>query len=322
MAEKRYHDFGRVIQAEDQNALQSFMFGAGVLTGNDLSISSDASRLEIAAGAVITGDGVVISNDNHREIALTPQADATIFTIVQYHDFDLQAGGRGSTYAMEEIEDGGSPSFGVRSDLSSEGVVLGWCRYPGGSVAFSDSMLFAAPKLGAQTNLSGGSADPLSEQMNPLRRFAPYVTGDGVLLTLDTDVSAAHAVASGVLRTTISNGHAAATRTANNLYLSPSRDALYRPKYVKLRGLSTSHVDVSLTVNIIVNGVTTALGTITGSVLSDSEQTLLIPDSVFSGAPVATGDDWLVHITASLPALQNLSLEEVRAFAGPLPYTA
>jgi len=324
MSETRYHDYGRFIQAEDQNAVQLTYFEAGVLSGNDLSMSADKSRLQMAAGAVSTADGVVISNDAQRTLEVTPQADATIWTIAQYHDFTLEAGGFGSTYALVELTDGGSPIFGLASDLSSQGVVLGWIRYPGGSVDFEDYMLHPAPSLRVLNPLGGNRADPNIAAYWPLQHVAPLsLDAPGLYVDLAADITGADALdANNIIATTWTNANAGLSRVAA-LYLAPTRPVLYRPKYVELQGYACSDAGVSASVYINVAGTSTLLGTLTGSVYTGAVQRFEIPDDAFvNGAPLTSGEEWNLIVEVTLVPLATFTLKSAAVNAGPYPYEA
>jgi len=321
MSETRYHDFGRFIQAEAQNSLQTRLFETGVLEGNVLSVSVDHSRIQIGSGSVITTDGVVIVNSATRTILLTPQGSATIFTVAQYHTFDVQAGGRGSTYELIELDDGfGNPIFGESGDLPNPGVVLGWIRYPGGSIDFESYMLHEAPKMRILNTSVTARIDPIEATMLSLETRAPLLDSPGCLLVLDVNVTATHGLdGTERLLTTWTNNHGAVAHTTA-IYLEPQGPAVYRPKYVLLRGLSLAHISTSATVSIVVDGVETLLTTIIGAILVDGNQQILVPDNLFLGSPEALGTEWQIRVTFSINPMSTVSLRGVAVYSGPIPF--
>jgi hypothetical protein len=314
MAETRYHDYGSFIQAEDQNALQGFIFDAGILTGNALAVSADGAELEVSSGAVITSEGVVVYNDGVRTLSLQPQSDSTVYTLVQHHSFDL-SGGRGSTYTLEEYVDGSTPKFGTYGDLSAGGVILGWVRYPGGSVEFTDVMLHRAPILRVAADLSFDFA----ADNWPLDIAAPLIVGAAMWVVLDSDVSVSHALdADGFPATTHTNDHAGLDKLAT-LYCMPAHPAVHRPKFVDLERLVFSDPTVLVTVSINVDGTTTLLATLTGALGGDVER-IGIPDAVFTQAQLDAGVRWQIVLAATIPPTFSFTLSRVRANAGVLPY--
>jgi len=313
--EKRYHDYGRFLQAEDQVAANATLFEAGVLHGNALSVSTDGSKIQVGTGSVITSDGVIINNDATRLLTFTPQAAATIFTIVQYHDFELESGGFYSTYALSEQTVSGSPVFAT---TVSGGVVLGWVRYPGGSVDPTTAMLHPAPKMQVLNSVDITQLDPAIPSLIPLMKAAPFVSGCGCYEVLDTDVSAAHALDSDNFPyTEWTNASALVSRTVT-LYFVPEKPTLYPPKYIELIDLETDATTTSTAVSINVDGTTTLLSTLTGSLLSGTSRAV-VTDGLFTGNPIASGEDWLIKVVVTLPPTEKVRLRRVRVVAGALP---
>lgn len=324
MSERRIADFGRFHQAEDINEANSYLWGPGVLTGNEMSVSTDGSEVEVAAGSVITNDGVIIINDGVRDFPVSPQSDPTIFTLVQYHTFSLSAGGNESSYGTVEYLDGSDPKFGtyadvVDSDGNINGVILGWIRYPGGNVDYESYMLHSPPPMQVTNPLvTVPNGEPA---YTPFNYLAPFTDAHGCFAVLDADISVAHAIdANALAETTWTNDHAGTTETAI-VYLGMQQEAVYQPRMVDLRGVAVSDPTVSIEVAIVTSAGATVLGTLTGAVSANNN--IAIPDSVFpGGAPADSGETAVLRITATLPPTESFTLQRASVYATPLPYEA
>lgn len=315
MSETRYHDFGRFVQAGHQNELQTAFFETGVLHGCDLSVSASGSEIEVATGSVITSGGVVIYNDTTRTITFTPQVSATIFTVTLYHVYSEQGGGSQSILAIEEITSGGSAIFATST---TNKVILGWIRYPGGSVDPQAYMLHEAPKMRLLNSLVTGRIDEHIPIYVPLDYRATIVNSSGLLLVpQDSDVSSAHSLdANGFIRTVYTNAHAGVAKTLD-VYCRPNLETLYRPREIVL-DLDTNHVNTSIAVYFNNNGTSTLLNTLTGALLSGVTE-VLIPDNVITTNPIESGAEWGIYLACSIQPTMSITFRRVYVIASPLP---
>jgi hypothetical protein len=314
--EKRYHDFARFILAEDQNTVQSKFFSPGVLEGCALSVSDDATLLEISAGSAITPDGVVVVNDATRSLSFLPAADPAVFTLVLVHEFDLQQGGRSSILELREIMDGGNPVFGTQvldeDDEEEEGTVLGWINYPGGAVDLDSTMIFEAPKIRVTTPF-------LPAQGNvPLDYRALFMNSPGIaVIPQDSDVDQTNSLDGGTSFpiSTWTNNHAATTKTLD-MVLMANREAHFRPKQI-LIDITATHALTSMEVRINVDGSETSLDTLVGAF--SSEQEVRVDDSLMTDEQALEGVSFGIRLIISIPPTQSITLKRVRVEAGPIP---
>lgn len=318
MSERRYHDYGNFLKAESQNSAQLQYIEAGVLNGNGLSASADGSQLEIGAGAVITEDGVIIVNNDTRTLSFTPKADATIWTVVQQHTFELEQGGHGSTYETKEFIDGATPYPEV---VSSGEIVLGWIRYPGGSVDLDNYMIFEAPKLQIlNVSVEIARADYRINAIRPLVFTAAIINAPGLLVEPeDTNVLASYAVdgVTGHIETTFVNNHAGLNKTVT-LYAEPNRGVgLYRPTKIMI-DVDTDNVLTLIEVAFNLDGTYTVEDTLTGSLLV-GEQSILIDDQTIEQAPIESGLHWGIRVIVTLPPLATIVIRRLEVDASPVP---
>lgn len=317
MSESRIHDFGRPLSAAELNAAQGAMFGPNVLYGMNLSASSDGIQLDIAPGAIITIDGVIIINDQYRAIEFTPTSSAALYTVISVHSYSSIQGGKGSVLELREIEDGdGNPIFGDSTHVS-DGVVVGWINYPGGSVLLADSMIFEAFRGQVVSPFIGDSDSFLAHINDAIDILPPIEMSPGVYVTTeDSDVTVAHSLdAYGFPISVVTNGHGSLSKTAT--IVTYGRNTISKPKRVVIDVL-TQHASTSVTVRINVDGTYTLVGTITGII--STQQTLRIPDSIFaSGSPLRTDVKWALEIVVSIPSTKEVTIKRIYVGAESKP---
>lgn len=320
--QKRYHDFARFVRAEDQNAVHAALVEAGVLFGLDMAASGDGVSLEIAAGAALTPSGVVVVDSDTREREFIPSADPKIVTVSLVSTFTRIQAGNQAIIEFREVEDDASdPVFSttvVDADDNLTGVVIGWIRYPGGSVALANRMLFPAPKLQRLNPwFDDTRSNPFVDAVTPIDRKAPYTDSPGVLVVFqDSNIVAAHSVAGNLLpRTVWTNNHGASDKHSD-IVLTPTKPAVFRPKEVKI-GCITTHADCTVAVYVNVDGTETLIDTITGVV--SGEQSVRIPDNLITEAPQISGIEWGIRIRLTIPPTMTTTVNSIRVNAGPVP---
>lgn len=316
--EKRYHDFGRYVRAEDQNNVQNFMFQGGVLKGMSLSVSSDGLFIEIGPGEVITQNGVIVSNNQTRELEFTRTGDAKVYTLALVHTYSDVQGGRETTIELREMTSGGLPIFGdsaIDSDGNVEGVVLGWMNYPGGSVDPTDSMMFEAGKERILSpNLSPGLPYLEMDSLIPIERRPPFTQGPGLYIDEDSNVSSSHSLENGLPLTEWTNASGIGDENVT-LILTPDRPAPYRPKAIIVDLDSPDSTDVE--VFTIVDGTETSLGTKTGSF--SGKQTFRVDDDLFPHSPQVSETSWGIKVVVTIPATETVGIRLIQAQAAPKP---
>lgn len=296
------------------------MLGAGVLAGMDLSVSTDGLLIVVASGQSITNDGVMISNDDSREIAFTRTADAKLYTISLVHVFDELQAGRGSTIDLREVTSGGSPIFGnnvVNSDGDIEGVVVGWINYPGSSVDPTDAMLFEVKKLKHTSLITDGTvADDTVGTNTPIDISSPYVNIPGILVETHADISVAHAIDGTTLLplSTWTNASGGSSRDLD-LVITPDKPTVHRPKSITVDVVAPGAT--TMTVSTIVDGVLTAISTEAGPL--SGKYTFRIVDTEFPESPMMAGTSWGIRVNFLISPTQTVALTRVSVDAGPKP---
>jgi len=314
MSERRYSDLGRPETAEDSNNQRSYLNQAGVLFGNALSIED--GDIVIAAGAVVSPDGVVIYNDRDRTLDFTPAADEALYTVLQIHAFENSFRTTGSAYSLTEATDGGVAVFVAEEEDS---IILGWIRYPGGSVDLESYMIHPAPKLQIVNPSVSMLGHWSHHAFTPLLSVAPFADGVGCLVDYeDSYVTGAHSIdgTSKLPITTITNSNATTAKTVT-LYLRPQRVALYRPKSVVLN-FKTDAAVTSVAVSTINDGGEVVEYTFTGTII-DGEKTVVIDDQSITEVPAESGDPWGLKVEITIPALKTIVLRSIQVTAGPMP---
>ncbi len=322
MSERRFTDFGRMLPAEDRNAAQAAVTHHGVLHGMALSASEDGVMLSVSPGASITQDGVIIENQDSREIEFPVSSVARVVTVCLVHVFNTITAGQGSNIELRDVTDEeGDPIFATQvldEDEEQEGLVIGWVNYPGGSVPLDDSMIFRAPTLRRINPWTDDTVEnAYIDAVIPIDVSAPFISAPNVLvLPEDGDVVGTHDLGPAFFpRSTWVNNHGSTTK-ALDIVLTPVKPVIFRPKCVKIT-YATSHASSAVQVFVVKGGSQIYIGTVSGIVTG--ERTFRIPDSIFAVAPIEDDTRWAIMIRLTIPALQETALSRVQVDAGPVP---
>lgn len=137
MSQTRYVNFGDTVLAARINQITTAIVEPGVLAGGAFDVF-DAETLSIAPITVML-ETLLLKEDEQSTIAIPLTAAPEDYTIVYEHvNQNVQGGAPASLLLVNGIF-----SFG---DLVNS-VILGWIRYPGGSVPLSRNFFIEAPKL-------------------------------------------------------------------------------------------------------------------------------------------------------------------------------
>ena len=130
MSQRRINIFGDFIDAMDLPEAFSHMFSAGRYTGNVFSVA-DSSHLRLSAGSFMLPNGVVVLEDEYKDL-LIPNSSAPIsYTVIYQSEDDLLMGGSPAILRLT--------SGLYQQDIFTDSTVMGWVVYPGGSVPLSAS---------------------------------------------------------------------------------------------------------------------------------------------------------------------------------------
>lgn len=137
MAQQRFINFGDTVLATRINQISTAIVEPGVLSGAEFTLF-DSETLAIASSRVML-QTLLLEETVSSNIAIPLTADAKDYTIVYEHQNQNIQGG----VAAQLLRQDGIFAFG---DLENT-VILGWVRYPGGSVPLNIQFFIEAPKL-------------------------------------------------------------------------------------------------------------------------------------------------------------------------------
>jgi hypothetical protein len=137
MAQQRFINFGDTVLADRINEISTAIVEPGVLSGAEFSLF-DTETLSISPHSVMLPT-LLMEESVARTILIDLSADAKDYTIVYEH---LNQNVQGGVAAQLLLKDG-IFSFGELENT----VILGWVRYPGGSVPLEIGFFIEAPKL-------------------------------------------------------------------------------------------------------------------------------------------------------------------------------
>jgi hypothetical protein len=141
MAQQRFINFGDTVLADRINQISTAIVESGVLSGAEFSVF-DAETLTVGPSSVMLPSLLLIESaatNLGASDGITVGGAAKNWTIVYEHTNQNVQGGAAAALVVKD----GIFSFG---DLENT-VILGWVRYPGGSVPLETGFFIEAPKL-------------------------------------------------------------------------------------------------------------------------------------------------------------------------------
>lgn len=138
MSQSRRNTFGDLIDTADLPDMISNIMSPGRLVGNNFSVAQ-TDLMQISPGSCLLPDGVLILEDEVQNLVIPSSSLAADYTVI----YQLQ-----STQTL-----GGSPAIlqllsGIqRQENFTNGTILGWVRYPGGSIPLSSSFFIQPSSL-------------------------------------------------------------------------------------------------------------------------------------------------------------------------------
>lgn len=280
--QRRYVNFGSPASAANIKAMTREMFAPQVLQ-MDLDVAAP-DQLIINPHSVVFESGLILQEDEVRALTIPTTGGALDYTVAYEHVDEDLIGGVAADLML----------LGGLQDAVANGVILGWVKYPGGSVPLDDTMVFTAPQ--------GRVAGPREQQ-------ATALPGDGVEIVRTPVVNTSTLGAS---LTQVIPGVAPHT-----LSLSPVPSRLLALEDARVRVYS--HDDSAEYTRVVAGPAVTefSLDNPTGTVTfnaSDAGKTVDIADITY-GAGVA----YTINTDALNPGVVDL----VYSFPlGPVPYRA
>jgi len=137
-SQRRLNIFGDLIDTADLPEMISNIMSPGRLTGNDFIVAA-SDYMNITPGSCLLPDGVLVIENETKSLVIPNSSLATDYTVI---------------YQLEDtITLGGSPAIlrllsGIkRQEDFLDGTILGWIRYPGGSIPISQSFFIQPSTL-------------------------------------------------------------------------------------------------------------------------------------------------------------------------------
>ncbi len=110
----------------------------GILSGMNL-VAADVDQIGLLSGAALTDSGVFVFEDEERILNYTPTVSPANYTIFYSYVESQAFGGEAAVLTMQ-------PGL-ISPEVFSDGVLLGWFKYPGGSIPLNNSMFTSAARF-------------------------------------------------------------------------------------------------------------------------------------------------------------------------------
>ena len=138
MGQRRLNIFGDLIDTADLPEMIANIMAPGRLIGNDFIVAA-SDLMQISAGSCLLPDGVLVIENEIKSLVIPSSSLPTDYTVI---------------YQLEDTRTlGGSPAIlrllsGIkRQEDFIDGTILGWVRYPGGSIPLSASFFIQPSSL-------------------------------------------------------------------------------------------------------------------------------------------------------------------------------
>jgi hypothetical protein len=138
MSQRRLNIFGDLIDTADLPEMIANLMSPGRLIGNDFVVAA-SDLVQISPGSCLLPDGVLVIEDEIKSLVVPSSSLATDYTVI---------------YQLEDTRTlGGSPAIlrllsGIKRQVDfTDGTILGWIRYPGGSIPLSSAFFIQPSSL-------------------------------------------------------------------------------------------------------------------------------------------------------------------------------
>jgi hypothetical protein len=149
---------GAPVVASDIQEILTFLASPGILQGMSL-IAANASAIGLTPGAALTDSGIIIYETEQQTIPFTASVNSANYTIYYSYTPNNNYGGQTGQLSIQKGL--------IAPENFSNGVLLGWLVYPGGSVQLNGSMFISAPRLKL-------TEDVVKTQGNFLMHYPPF----------------------------------------------------------------------------------------------------------------------------------------------------
>lgn len=207
--QRRLNIFGDLIDTADLPEMISNIMSAGRLTGNDFVVAA-SDYMSITAGTCLLPDGVLVLENEVKSLVIPNSSLAMDYTVI---------------YQLEDTMTlGGSPAIlrllsGIKRQQDfTDGTILGWVRYPGGSIPLSQSFFIQPSHL----KISNRADTLYATNSCPLNVIKPPVSftipSSDVNYTENRITYSRHAIPAGASVTITSNGALPSPLTPSTTY--------------------------------------------------------------------------------------------------------
>ena len=148
MTQKRYINYGATADASGIKGIIRNLVEPGILNGFDmLAVAPD--QVQISSGGLVFDSGILLEETEVKYLTVPITAASLNYTIVYTHaDADI-VGGTAATLSLVT---------GLFSTYTNS-VLLGWVKYPGGSVDVANNQIYPAPKQNIYAESTPGDKD-------------------------------------------------------------------------------------------------------------------------------------------------------------------
>ena len=136
---------GAPVVAADIQEILTFLATPGILQGMNL-IAANASAIGMTPGAALTDSGIIIYETEQQTLPFTASVNSANYTIYYSYTPNNNYGGQTAVLSLQNGL--------IAPENFSNGVLLGWLIYPGGSQQLNGSMFISAPRLKLTENIA------------------------------------------------------------------------------------------------------------------------------------------------------------------------
>jgi hypothetical protein len=148
VTQKRYINYGATADASGIKGIIRNLVEPGILNGFDmLAVAPD--QVQISSGGLVFDSGILLEETEVKYLTVPITAASLNYTIVYTHDDEDIVGGAAATLSLV------TGLFSTYTDS----VILGWVKYPGGSVDVASNQIYPAPKQNIQAESTPGDKD-------------------------------------------------------------------------------------------------------------------------------------------------------------------
>lgn len=186
MVQTRYIVFGSLVETDDLPTVVANLFYPGRYVGTDFEVAG-VDLLRVTSGSVLLPDGVLIIEDEAKNLVLPLPSFAASYTIAyQLEDSSILGGSPAILRVLPGL---------LRQDdfTNNDTTVIGWLQYPGGSVPLNESYFSQPAPLRVQPSTAAFYQSSLAPFPQAVRPSAEIPGSYGMVTTPVSDMGAVYA---------------------------------------------------------------------------------------------------------------------------------